>query len=202
MSELDRWNERFAAGDYVFGTAPNAFLEARRSLLVPGQRVLAVADGEGRNGVWLAGLGLDVLSVDFSPVALAKAGRLARERGVPLAIQQADLERWDWPEAAFDVVVAIFIQFCGPAGRATIFDGIRRALRPGGLLLMQGYRPEQLAYGTGGPKQAENMYTAALLRQAFDGFDILELREHDSVLSEGHGHQGMSALVDLVARKP
>jgi SAM-dependent methyltransferase len=200
--DLDRWNERFASEDYLFGTAPNAFLARQRHLLHPGRRALAIADGEGRNGVWLAEQGLDVLSIDFSPVALEKARRLAASRGVALETRQADLESWNWEPDRFDVVAAIFIQFARPTLRAAIFEGIKWTLKPGGLLLLQGYRPEQLRYGTGGPPHAENMYTAEMLRGAFEEFEILHLEEHDSIVSEGRGHDGMSALVDLVARKP
>ena len=200
--DLDRWNERFSSKDYLFGTAPNAFLARQRHRLRPGQTALAIADGEGRNGVWLAEQGLDVLSIDFSPVALQKAHDLAVSRGVNLRTHQVDLEDWAWEPERFDVVAAIFIQFARPDLRAAIFQGIKRTLTPGGLLLLQGYRPEQLRYGTGGPPHAENMYTAAMLRTAFAGFEILHLEEHDSVISEGRGHHGMSALVDLVARKP
>lgn len=200
--DLDRWNERFSSKDYLFGTAPSAFLARQRHRLRPGQTALAIADGEGRNGVWLAEQGLDVLSIDFSPVALQKARDLAASRGVNLRTQQVDLEDWAWEPERFDVVAAIFIQFARPDLRAAIFQGIKRTLTPGGLLLLQGYRPEQLRYGTGGPPHAENMYTAAILRTAFAGFEILHLEEHDSVISEGRGHHGMSALVDLVARRP
>jgi SAM-dependent methyltransferase len=196
-----RWNARFAAPGYLFGTAPNRFLASQAQRLRAGQRALAIADGEGRNGVWLATQGLDVTAVDFSPVALAKARALAEGAGVRLTALEADIGAWTWPEAAFDVVAAIFIQFAGPELRAAIFRGIHMALRPGGLVILQGYRPEQLAYGTGGPPHAENMYTAALLRSAFAEMEILHLEEHDSALAEGSGHAGMSALVDLVARK-
>jgi len=200
--DLARWNERFSTADYLFGTAPNAFLESQKHLLRPGQRALAIADGEGRNGVWLAEQGLDVLAIDFSPVALEKSRRLAASRGAKLRTQEADLRDYAWEAEQFDVVVAIFIQFAPPPLRATIFDGIRRTLAPGGLLVMQGYRPEQLGYGTGGPPHAENMYTSEMLRAAFAGFEILHLEEHDSPIAEGSGHHGMSALVDLVARRP
>ncbi|WP_119680781.1 class I SAM-dependent methyltransferase [Indioceanicola profundi] len=199
--ELERWNERFSSDDYLFGTAPNAFLVSQSHLLRPGQRVLAIADGEGRNGVWLAEQGLEVLSIDFSPVALEKAHRLAASRNVMLRTQQADMEIWNWAPEQFEIVVAVFIQFARPDLRAAIFQGIKRTLTPGGLLILQGYRPEQLGYGTGGPPHAENMYTADMLRSAFADFDILHLQEHDSPLSEGQGHHGMSALVDCVARK-
>jgi SAM-dependent methyltransferase len=200
--ERRRWDERFSSEEYLFGTGPNAFLEKQGRLLKPGGTALALADGEGRNGVWLAEQGLTVTSVDFSPIALEKARRLAAARGVTISTVQADLGDWTWPEDEFDIVAAIFIQFAGPNLRAAIFRRIRRALAPGGLLILQGYRPEQLHYGTGGPPHAENMYTAEMLREAFAGFEILHLSEHDSEIAEGSGHRGMSALIDLVARKP
>ena len=201
MSEFERWESRFAASEYVFGTAPNAFLRSQADRLRPGQKALALADGEGRNGVWLAEQGLDVLSLDFSPNALKKARALAAARHVTLRTELADLSEWEWPVAEFDVIVAIFIQFADPPFRRKIFAGIRRALKPGGLLVMQGYRPEQLNYRTGGPSQAENLYTRALLEEAFGDFASLEIDEHDSIVDEGGGHAGMSALIDLVGRK-
>ena len=200
--ELDRWNTRFRASDYVFGTAPNAFLASQAHRLTPGQTALAVADGEGRNGVWLARQGLDVTSVDFSPVGIDKARRLAEREGVKLTPICADLARWAWGGPRFDVVAAIFIQFAGPSLRDHIFRHIKEVLKPGGLFILEGYRPEQLRYKTGGPSRIENLYTADLLRAAFADLEILHLAEHDSVISEGSGHGGPSALIDLVARKP
>src|SRR5436309_2755457 len=97
MSELDRWQARFAAPGYLFGTEPNAFLKSQAHLLVPGRKALSVADGEGRNGVWLAEQGLDVQSFDFSAVGVAKARDLARQRGVALKTEVADLFSWPWP---------------------------------------------------------------------------------------------------------
>lgn len=201
MSELQRWNERYSTPDYHFGTAPNAFLESQRHLLGPGMKALAVADGEGRNGVWLAEQGLDVHTFDLSPNGIAKARALAAARGVSLRIDEGDIHNWDWPEAAYDVVVAIFIQFSPVTERTKVFAGLKKALKPGGLLLMQGYRPKQLEYGTGGPKEVEQLYTRELLEQAFGDFASLDIREHDSVLHEGDRHVGMSAVIDLVGRK-
>jgi cyclopropane fatty-acyl-phospholipid synthase-like methyltransferase len=142
MSELARWNDRFAAPGYLFGTAPNAFLKSQAHRLKAGQTALSIADGEGRNGVFLAEQGLDVLSIDFSPVALAKARELAQNRGVALKTEQADIENWSWPAARFDVVVSIFTQFSPPEVRPRVFAGMTQTLKPGGLLLMQAYRPE------------------------------------------------------------
>jgi SAM-dependent methyltransferase len=200
--DFHRWEARFAHPDYVFGTAPNAFLASCEALLPAKGRALAVADGEGRNGVFLAECGLDVLSVDFSPTAQGKARALAEARGVTLTTETADLLTWDWPEAQYDVVAAIFIQFVGPAGRDHIFAGLRRALKPGGLLILEGYRPEQLAYRTGGPGAVENLYTREILEAAFGDFHDLVITAHDSEVDEGHGHEGLSALIDLTARKP
>lgn len=198
----DFWEARHATDDYLFGTAPNAFLSSQRALIQPGMRALSIADGEGRNGVWLAEQGAQVHAVDFSPAALGKARKLAAERGVALETELADILEWDWPVAAYDLVVAIFIQFAPPPERERITAGIRRALKPGGLLILQGYTPRQIEFGTGGPPHAENMYTADLLRDWFGDWDILHLAEHESFISEGTHHHGMSALIDLVARKP
>jgi cyclopropane fatty-acyl-phospholipid synthase-like methyltransferase len=195
------WNERYAGEDYHFGTEPNEFLVSQKDLLKPGMSCLAVADGEGRNGVWLAQQGLDVQSVDSSSVAQDKAEKLAQQRGVTMKFEQVDLAQWDWGTNRFDLVVAIFIQFAPPGLREQMFAYIKCCLKPGGMLLLQGYTPRQLEYRTGGPSQAENLYTEALLSKEFADMEILHLREHDDVIREGSGHRGMSALIDLVVRK-
>ena len=194
------WDKRYAQENYVFGTEPNAFLARQAKLLKPGWRAVVVADGEGRNGVWLAEQGLSVQSVDSSSVAQSKARALAEARGVSLELTLTDLDTWAWPTRAFDLVVAIFIQFAAPPLRTRLFEKMQLALKPGGLLLLEGYRPEQIAYGTGGPSTAENLYAEPMLREAFGALQIEELRAYDAVLHEGTGHDGMSALIDLVAR--
>lgn len=199
---IEHWNERYQGDDYLFGTEPNVFLVSQQQRFVPGMQVLSVADGEGRNGVWLAQQGVEVLAVEGSPRAIDKARRLAAERGVSLRHEQADLLAWDMGVEHFDAVVAIFIQFVGPEQRARMFANMQQALKPGGLLLLEGYRVEQLAYGTGGPRDPANLYTTELLREAFAGLEILHLTEYDAPIEEGSGHCGMSALIDLVARKP
>lgn len=199
--EFAHWQQRFAGPDYLFGTEPNAFLKAHAHLLKKGEKALAIADGEGRNGVFLAEQGLDVLSVDFSPLAQEKARKLAQERGITMHIEQADIINWAWPEAAFDVVAAIFFQFALPAERDKIFAGIKKTLKPGGLLLLEGYGPKQIEYKTGGPSDLARLYTRELLEKAFADFASLDVRAYDAVIEEGARHSGMSALVDLVGRK-
>lgn len=195
------WDERYSRDDYVFGEAPNAFLAAQAHLLPKSGRALAIADGEGRNGVWLAEQGLDVLSLDASPIGLDKARKLAAKRGVALETQVLDIAVYEWPPVSFDVVAGIFFQFAGPDLRDAIFAGMERALKPGGLLILQGYGLRQLEYKTGGPGIPENLYTEALLAEKFAALEILHLRDHDSEVAEGSAHVGLSHLVDLVARK-
>lgn len=196
------WNDRYNTPDYVFGTEPADFMLAHADHLRPGLTGLAVADGEGRNSVFMAARGVETLAMDMSPNALAKAKALAEARGVNVTHVEASITDWDWEPAAFDLVVAVFIQFLAPAERAKVFAGMVETLKPGGILMLHGYRPEQIAYGTGGPRAVENLYTEALLRESFAGLEILALESYDREIDEGVGHSGMSALIDLVARKP
>lgn len=196
------WNERYAGQDYLFGTRPADFVVRHAGLLRPGMSVLSVADGEGRNSVWLAEQGLRVTAMDGAPNAVDKARRLAAERGVQVDFNVADITTWDWEARAYDAVLGVFIQFAPPPLRDAIFAGIRRAVKPGGLVMLHGYAPRQVGYGTGGPACADNMYTDAILRQAFDGFEVLTLTDYDAEISEGTGHSGLSALVDCILRRP
>ena len=195
------WNQRYSGDEFFYGTKPNDFLCSQLHRFKPGQTVLAVADGEGRNGVWLARQGLDVTAVDFSPLAMKKSQRLAGQYGVTVRHEISDLFDWRWGENRFDAIVAIFIQFVGPEQRRILNELMLRALKPGGLLILQGYRPKQLEYKTGGPSSVENLYTEETLREEFSDMEILHLAEHDDEICEGEGHCGMSALVDLVPRK-
>lgn len=196
------WDKRYAQPGFLFGTEPAAFLTKHKAALPDGGTCLCVADGEGRNSVWLARQGLDVSAMDSSDVGVTKANGLARDAGVDVDFQVADLRTWDWAPDRWDVVAAIFIQFADPAFREQIFAGMKRTLKPGGLLLLHGYRPEQIGYGTGGPPCAENMYTEPMLAEAFGDFDVQVLDAYDAEVDEGAGHSGMSALIDLVAVKP
>jgi len=200
---LQYWNNRYEAEDgYLFGREPNTFVTSQAHLFGPGTTVLAIADGEGRNGVFAARQGARVTSVDFSAPALKRARKLAAEYDVDITFEQGDVYEWRGTGDGYDIVLAIFIQFAPPAKRAALFDSIRRLVKPGGLVVMQGYRPEQIAYKTGGPPQIENMYTSELLRDAFAGFDIQHLEEYDRIIEEGSGHSGLSALIDMIARRP
>jgi SAM-dependent methyltransferase len=195
------WDQRFSGPDYLFGTAPNRYLASQRHLFEPGKRALAVADGEGRNSVWLAQQGLQVDAFDLSPVGVAKARGLARQGCVTVDYHVADCDGWDWQGAKYDYVVAIFIQFADPELRARLFANMARALKPGGYLILQGYSPKQLDYKTGGPGILEHLYTPALLRAAFADLRIVELRDYEDELEEGTRHIGKSALIGMVAQR-
>ncbi|MHB8666186.1 MAG: class I SAM-dependent methyltransferase [Burkholderiales bacterium] len=198
---LARWESRFGVDEYLFGERPNAYLASKAALLRKGSRALSIADGEGRNSIWLAEQGLRVDAFDFSPTAVSKAERLAAGRGVHVEFNVAETFAWNWAPSAYDLVAAIFIQFASPSVRQKLFPLIKRTLKPDGLLILQGYRVEQLQYGTGGPPEADHLYTEAMIREALQDMDIVELRCYDEQVDEGKGHAGMSALMGVVARK-
>jgi SAM-dependent methyltransferase len=195
------WDERYAVPDYIFGTEPAAFLVRAAPLIPPASRILCLAEGEGRNGVFLASLGHDVTGIDLSAVGLAKAARLAEARGVQLTLRQADVMAWDGSDGPWDAVVAIFVHFLTPQ-RARLAAACARGLRPGGLMLYHGYGPGQIALGTGGPKDPEMLADAAGMVAAFPGWGVVQARDYEDVLAEGSRHVGRSALVDVILTAP
>ena len=197
------WEERYSASEgYHFGTDPAGFLTENPGWLVKGHTALAVADGEGRNSIHMAEQGMKVTAFDISPTAIGRAHELAKERGVTVDASLSDLDGWDWSEGTYDLVVAIFIQFLSPDERHVVFANMKKTLKPGGVLMLHGYRPEQIPLGTGGPKVPENMYTQDLLRAEFAGWEIQRLAAYERDVQEGRGHSGKSALIDLIVRKP
>ncbi|MDO9093900.1 MAG: class I SAM-dependent methyltransferase [Rubrivivax sp.] len=195
------WNRRFSQDGYLFGVEPNAWLREQAHHWQAGQHILSVADGEGRNSVWLARQGLLVDAFDIADVGVAKARRLATSQGVAVNFSVADCDGFAWPQAHYDGVAAIFVQFADPALRTRLFAHIVDCLKPGGVLVLQGYTPKQLDYRTGGPPHASHLYTDAMLREAFASMDVTVLREYEAEVSEGSGHHGRSALIGLVARR-
>jgi SAM-dependent methyltransferase len=198
------WDERFGTEGYLFGTEPNAWLREHAQTWSAGQRVLCVADGEGRNSVWLAARGHAVEAFDISAVGVQKARALAEAQGVELGFHVAHCDNYDWQPGAFDATVAIFVQFADPLMRSRLFSHMARSLKPGGQLLVLGYTPQQLVYKTGGPGELSHLYTSEMLHETFaaEGLSVEELREFEADLTEGSGHLGRSALVGLVASSP
>jgi 2-polyprenyl-3-methyl-5-hydroxy-6-metoxy-1,4-benzoquinol methylase len=199
----DFWNKRFDTPDYIFGRAPNEYLQTQaKQYLKKGDAVLCVADGEGRNSVWLAKQGMQVDAFDLSEVALKKANALATEQAAHVQFTLASTDTWDWQPNQYDAVVGIFIQFADPMMRTRLFAQMASTLRPGGVLIVQGYTPKQLEYKTGGPSILEHLYTEDMIRDLIDDLEIIDLCVYEKSLSEGPKHTGMSALLGLVVRKP
>jgi len=205
------WNERYAEQGYQFGTEPNDFLREQAHHLwdthgLPPEggagtsRVLCLADGEGRNGVWLAEQGLDVTSMDLAPAGLEKARRLATERGVRLTTVHADLATYAIAPGAWQGIVSIFAHL-PPEIRARVHAGVVAGLGPGGVFILEAYRPEQLGRGTGGPPDAERMMNLQRLRPELGALDWLVAREIEREVIEGPRHSGMASVVQLLARR-
>lgn len=195
----EKWQRRYAERSFTYGTMPNRFLLTQQHRLRADMRALCPGEGEGRNAVWLARQGLAVTAVDFSAIAVQRALALAAQEGVAITAIEADLSRWDWPEAAFDLVVLIFLQLSADE-RVPVHAGAVRALAPGGVLLLEAFaRGERMACG---PPTDESRYDPAMLRSDFADLDILELMEGMTMLEEGEGHRGPAHVVRLIARKP
>lgn len=198
------WDERYASEGYVYGTEPNDFLRentAHIQALGNGLNVLCLAEGEGRNAVYLAGLGHNVTAVDLSEVGLVKARALAAERGVTIQAVQADLTRYQPPSRHYDVVVLIFCHLPS-AARPFLFEQVRSTLKPGGLIVLEGYTPRQLEFKTGGPSHVDFMLSAQEMADVFAGYDVLINHEIVRPIHEGEFHSGQGAVVQFLAHKP
>jgi SAM-dependent methyltransferase len=201
VNGLSKWDERFSSEEYVYGTEPNEFLREWVTFHQPERKhVLAIAEGEGRNAVWLATLGFEVEIWDTSIAGIAKAKRLATSRNVSIQTKQIDLNEADWPNKAYDMVICIFGHF-PPHVREKVFTGIQQTLRPGGLFLSEVYATHQLAYGTGGPNDASFLYTEEMFHQLGDDFVPLVLHETVVWREEGTLHHGESAVIQYVGQK-
>lgn len=201
MSTSLAWDERYAGGGFQFGEAPNLYLESLAPRLRPGMRALALGDGEGRNGAWLAAQGLAVTSLDWSPVGSAKAAALAARRGVAMACVTADASAWDYPEGGFDLVAWIYLHL-PPADRTAAAAGVVRTLAPGGMLALECFTPAQQGRRSGGPKMVELLWSRAIVEDLFGGLEVLELLEGTVRLDEGPRHQGPAEVVRALLRKP
>lgn len=203
----DQWNQRFAAPGHKYGTAPNAFLHEQAAALPPGATVLVPGDGEGRNGVWLASQGHTVLALDYAENGLAKARALAAAQGVAERYEArwadlADDASWSVPDQSVDALVLVYCHLPG-AVRARAYPRLARALRPGGLCIVEGFHPQQLqGYASGGPRDADMLLTLAALRSELGaGCDEQQAFEGEVLLDEGAGHQGPGFVTRWVARR-
>ena len=193
------WDGRYSSGDYLYGTEPNDFLVGQLAGIAPG-RALCIAEGEGRNAVYLAGLGFEVTAVDQSPKGGLKTRALAAERGVEVEVVTSDLAEYDLGADRWDLIISIFAHL-PPEVRTDLFMRLPRSLAPGGTLILEAYRPEQAGRSTGGPPDASRLYDLATLERELVGLEPILARETERDVSEGRGHTGAGAVVQLVARR-
>lgn len=198
---MPSWDDRYTASRNLFGDDPSPLLLEFRSHLSPGMTALAIGDGEGRNGVWLAQQGLDVLAIDLSAVALERARQRAHTAGVPLRTLRTDILAWEWPEAAFDLVTLIFVHLPS-AQKRQLHQAIRRALKPGGLIMLEVFHRDQIHCGSGGPADPDLMYALDEIVADFAGLETLKCaRVETGVMLDGEP-RGKGIAVHFVARRP
>jgi len=197
------WDERYGGADYAYGFEPNGFLANQTAERVTDLAALVPGDGEGRNGVWLAAQGYAVDTLDLSEAGVAKAKRYAQTRGVTLNAVVADALAWDWPKAHYDLIALIYLHLV-PESRKRLHALALAALKPGGRIVLEAFRPEQIerqrAGARGGPRDAALLYTIDDLRADFAAAELETLEACEIDLREGELHVGPSALVRLVAR--
>ena len=194
------WDERYSIDDYLFGQKPAQALLRNEEYLVPCGETLLIADGEGRNSVYLAKNGFKVTSSDSSIVAQQKAKVLADSQNVKVNFKLENFFDIDWSKKQYDNIIGICFQFIPPELIEEAFMGLRSATKKGGTILIHGYTPEQINYGTGGPKDVSLMYTEATFTHSFTNSEIYLLEKYEAVISEGPGHNGKSAMIDFVAK--
>lgn len=200
MKQNRDWESRYAASAGLFGDDPSPLLTANRHLLQPDmETALAIGDGEGRNGLWLAAQGLRVLSLDLSPTALRRATTRARQQGLAFDTLCGDALQWTWPRQAFDVITLIFVHL-PPPQRSRLHRLMQQALRPGGLIFIEAYHQDQLRCASGGPANPAVLYTLDTLRQDFVGLEILTLEKTGTRVVVDGSDQGSGVVVHFVAR--
>jgi len=194
------WDQRYSADTYVYGTEPNDFLRLNAQRLPIG-RTLCIGEGEGRNAVFLAGLGHDVTALDASHVGLAKARKLADRKGVHIETLHADLSEFVFEAERWDVIVSIFCHLPEPL-RISVHKDVSMALRKDGVFILEAYTPDQLQYKTGGPPSEDMMMDLDGLRQELKGLELIHAEETVREIHEGSFHSGAGAVVQILATRP
>lgn len=194
------WDERYRSGEFVYGREPNDFLAAFAGR-IPGGRVLCLAEGQGRNAVYLAGLGYQVTGVDSSAVGLEMARKLAAEKGVEIETINADLESFVIGENCWEGIVSIFCHLPPPV-RKVLHRKVVAGLRPGGIFILEAYTPRQLEFRTGGPTSPDLLMTLDALRSELQGLDFIHAAEVERDVIEGTLHTGKASVVQVAAVKP
>jgi len=195
----NHWDQRFSEEEYVYGKEPNEFIKSKGSLLNKG-KTLALAEGEGRNAVYLATLEHDVTTWDFSKEGLKKTKQLAAEKGVTVETKYTDLSEAPWKREAWDNVIMVFGHF-ETSLRQNVLKHIEQSVKKGGAFLCEVYSKEQLAYKTGGPPNKDMLYSLDEFLNVFEDWDIKHFFIGEVEREEGHLHQGLSHVIQFYGIK-
>ena len=188
------WDERFRDGARPYGTEPSHHLRENVSRIRPGGRVLAPGDGGGRNGVWLARQGFEVEIWDYSPEGLTGARRWADESGVAVKTHLVDVIHHEWPVTTYDAVISVYLHL-PPSDRSRVHQAMIRSLKPGGLLLIEGFHVDQMAFSSGGPRDPALLFTEDAVREDLATLDNLQVRRDQVLLNESLLHAGPAVLL-------
>lgn len=194
------WDERFSQPEYYYGKLPNDFLKEQAKVFPDNGRLISLGEGEGRNAVFLAQLGYEVTALDSAPAGLEKMQQLATEKRVTVHSLLAHLKYYEFEPEAWDGVVNIFCHLPAPV-RHKVHRSLIHTLKPGGIFLMEAYTPEQLNYGTGGPQNIDLLYEPEIIRQELEGLELLHFEQVERNIVEGIGHDGLSSVLQVIARK-
>ncbi|ABW30653.1 class I SAM-dependent methyltransferase [Acaryochloris marina] len=192
------WNQRYANDDYIYGTEPNSFLAEHADML--SNPILSLAEGEGRNAVFLASLGFSVLGIDGSEVGLAKALKLAQAKGVDIQTEVADLGLFEPPAHHYGSVISISAHLPSTI-RNRLYPLVEQCLKPNGIILLEAYSENQITRDTGGPKDLDMLMTCAKVEREFPNCEPILMRELEREVLEGKYHTGMASVVQFIARK-
>lgn len=199
MSQQEFWNEKFSREGYLYGQKPNAFLVSCSSNFRKNQRLLCLGEGEGRNAIYFAKRGHNVEAIDASDVGLRKLEILAKEQSVEIDTQCLDLNEWE-ASKKYGTIVASYLHMYKNE-REALFSKIKSALKPSGFFVGEFFSVNQLNFNSGGPKDAELLYTVDDFENAFPGCEYHKLEETETVLDEGKGHQGKASVIRVIIQK-
>lgn len=196
---IEKWNVRFSSEEYVYGTEPNLYFKKKLDDLIPG-RVLLPAEGEGRNAVYAALLGWDVEAFDISDEGKKKALKLADKKGVSIDYQIAGFEDVEYPFESFDCIALLYTHM-SPVIRKSVFVKLMKYLKPGGVIILEGFEKHQIEYNSGGPKDITWLYSIDELTKEFESLRRIDISERKMIISEGEGHSGNCVVVSMFGRK-
>ena len=195
------WDERYSEPGYTYGTEPNDFLISMADTVTPGGRILCLAEGEGRNAVYLASLGYEVTGVDGSEVGLRKAQALARERGVTITTIHADLGTFEIGSEQWDGIIACYCHVPSVI-RIPLHQAAVRGLKPGGIFVLEAFSQEQLAYDTGGPQSLDMLKSLDDVKEELAGLEFRHAVQLEREVREGNRHTGLASVIQIMGIKP